>query len=76
MLPSSSSNVVQSVCKTNAKPLMFDQPKMIPFAKLMREIYNPPLPGGLGVPSSNLGAPTSYMLEATIYRKFLHSLDI
>ena len=32
--------------------------------------------GGLGVPSSNLGAPTSYMLEATIYRKFLHSLEI
>jgi hypothetical protein len=32
--------------------------------------------GGLGVPSSNLGAPTSYMLEANIYRKVLHSLDI
>jgi hypothetical protein len=38
---------------------MADHPKLTPFAKLPSRIYEPLLPGGLGVPSSNLGAPTS-----------------
>jgi hypothetical protein len=50
--------IVEVLCKSGTNLLICGPLKMIAFAKLSRENYGLPLPGGLGVVGSNPAAPT------------------